>query len=110
MTICSLIFEMKNDQDSKLSLSTTANASGNILPLAVTIVATSNTPVYLPYKNVPSIVITGLQYLKPSMTGLKDQKTKWKTGIMVACPVYLCFHVTMVPGLDVCNACKGKGN
>ena len=101
---------MKNDQDSKLSLLTIANANGNTLPLAVTIIATSNTPVYFPYKNVPAMVIIGLQYLNPSMMGLKDQKTKWKTGIMVVPPIYLCFHCTMVPGLEVCNACMNLGN
>ena len=52
------------------SQSTTAKVRGNTLLLASVAIATNNFPWYLPYRWVPLILITGLQYLNPSMHGL----------------------------------------
>ena len=57
------------------SLSTTAKARGKTLLLASVAIAINNTHRYLPYKWVPSILITGLQCLNPSMHGAKAQNT-----------------------------------
>ena len=57
------------------SLSITTKARDKTLLLASVTIAINNTPRYLPYKWVPSILITGLQCLNPSMHGAKTQNT-----------------------------------
>ena len=57
------------------SLFTTAKARGKTLLLASVTIAINNTPRYLPYKWVPSILIAGLQYLNAAMHGANAQNT-----------------------------------
>ena len=57
------------------SLFTTAKVKGKTLLLASVAIAINNTPRYLPYKWVPSILITVLQYLNPLMHGVNAQNT-----------------------------------
>ena len=56
-------------------LSTTAKAIGKTFWLASIAIAIINTPLYLPYKWVPSILITGLQYWNAAMHGANAQYT-----------------------------------
>ena len=57
------------------SLSTTAKARGKTFWLALVAIAIINTHRYSPYKWVPSILITGLQYLNVAMRGANAQNT-----------------------------------
>ena len=52
------------------SLFTIAKARGKTLLLALIVIAINNTPPYLPYKWVPSILITVLQYWNAAMHGV----------------------------------------
>ena len=49
--------------------------NGKTLLLASVAIAINNTPRYLPYKWVPSILIIGLQYLNATMHGANAQNT-----------------------------------
>ena len=57
------------------SLSTTAKARGKTFWIASIAIAIINTPLYLPYRWVPSILITGLQYWNATMHGANAQYT-----------------------------------
>ena len=57
------------------SLSTTTKAIGKTFWLASVAIVIINTPLYLPYKWVPSILITGLQYWNAVMHGANAQYT-----------------------------------